>query len=140
MQVRLDQTIPALPVRDAATAVEFYTARLGFAVIHQDGGFAVLRRDEAVIHLWEASDESWRERRSLERPVRSGAESFIAGTASCRVRVQGVDALYAELAGSDVLHRVSQNGVQTTDFGTREFATVDRDGNLIAFFQWVSDQ
>ena len=89
-------------------------------------------------------------RRSAEPACRSvstgrsrscpSGESFIAGTASCRVRVQGVDVLYAELAGSDVLHRVSENGVQTTDFGTREFAGVNLDGNLIAFFQWVSDQ
>jgi hypothetical protein len=27
-------------------------------------------------------------------------------------------------------------GVSTTDFGTREFATLDRDGNLIRFFRW----
>ena len=42
MQVRLDQTIPALPVRDVTAAVTFYTERLGFTVPHQDGGFAVL--------------------------------------------------------------------------------------------------
>jgi hypothetical protein len=98
----------------------------------------VLGRDEAVVHLWEAGDESWRERDSLERPVRSGAESFIAGTASCRIRVEGVDGLYAELAATDVLHPVSKDGVEDTDFGTREFATLDLDGNLVTFFQWVS--
>ncbi|MGH3058040.1 MAG: VOC family protein [Gaiellaceae bacterium] len=138
MPVALDQTIPALPVRDAAAAVDFYRDRLGFEVLHHDGGFAVLARGEAVVHLWEASDESWRERASLERPVRSGAESFIAGTASCRIRVQGVDELYKEMSRSDVLHRVSRDGVSETDFGTREFATLDQDCNLITFFQWVS--
>jgi catechol 2,3-dioxygenase-like lactoylglutathione lyase family enzyme len=136
--VTLSQTIPALPVRDAAAAVDFYRDRLGFEVLHHDGGFAVMARDEAVLHLWEAGDESWRERDSLERPVRSGAESFIAGTASCRVVVDGVDELYAELRGADVLHPVSKEGVDDTDFGTREFATLDLDGNLVTFFQWVS--
>jgi catechol 2,3-dioxygenase-like lactoylglutathione lyase family enzyme len=135
--VRLGQTIPALPVRDAAAAVGFYRERLGFAVLHHDGGFAVLRRDEAVVHLWEAGDESWREREGLERPVCSGAESFIAGTASCRIMVEGVDELYEELRASDVLHPVSQGGVDDTDFGTREFATLDSDGNLVTFFQWT---
>ena len=134
----LSQTIPALPVRDAAAAVDFYRDRLGFEVLHRDGGFAVMARDEAVLHLWEAGDESWRERDSLERPVRSGAESFIAGTASCRIVVQGVDELYEELRGSDVLHPVSKESVSDTDFGTREFATLDLDGNLVTFFQWVS--
>ena len=131
----LTQTIPALPVRDAARAVEFYRDRLHFDVLHHDGGFAVLGRDEAVLHLWEASDETWRSRDTLERPVRSGAESFIAGTASCRIAVDDVDALYDELRASDVLHPVSKNGVDDTDFGTREFATLDLDCNLLTFFR-----
>ena len=135
--IRLNQTIPAMPVRDASAAVAFYKDRLGFEVLHHDGGFAVICRDEAILHLWEASDESWRERGWSERPVSSGAESFIAGTASCRIRVEGVDELYDELRHNDVLHPVSENGVDDTDFGTREFATLDLDGNLIVFFRWV---
>jgi catechol 2,3-dioxygenase-like lactoylglutathione lyase family enzyme len=137
--VSLSQTIPALPVQDAGAAVGFYRDRLGFAVLHHDGGFAVLGRDEAVVHVWEASDESWRERDSLERPVRSGAESFIAGTASCRILVEGVDELYDELRQRDVLHPVSKESLSDTDFGTREFATLDLDGNLVTFFQWVAE-
>jgi catechol 2,3-dioxygenase-like lactoylglutathione lyase family enzyme len=137
--VSLSQTIPALPVRDAAAAVDYYRDRLGFRELHQEGGFAVVGRDEAVVHLWQAGDESWRERTSLEEPVRSGAESFIAGTASCRILVDGVDALYEELRGGGVLHPVSQERVSTTDFGTREFATLDQDGNLIAFFEWTAE-
>jgi catechol 2,3-dioxygenase-like lactoylglutathione lyase family enzyme len=135
--VALLQTIPAMPVRDAAAAVAFYRDRLGFEVLHHDGGFAVLARDEAAIHLWEAGDESWRERDSIEKPVRSGAESFIAGTASCRIRVEGVDALYEELRAADVLHPVSRDGVSDEDYGAREFATLDIDGNLVTFFEWV---
>ena len=135
---RLGQTIPALPVRDAVASVDFYRARLGFDVLHHDGGFAVLKRDDAVVHLWEASDESWRKGLDANRPVCSGAESFIAGTASCRISVQGVDELYEELRPREVLHIMSRDGVSDTDFGTREFATVDRDNKLITFFQWVA--
>jgi catechol 2,3-dioxygenase-like lactoylglutathione lyase family enzyme len=135
--VKLSQTIPALPARDVAASVAFYRERLGFEVLHHDGGFAVLRRDDAVLHLWEAGDEGWLERGTLERPVRSGAESFLAGTASCRIVVEGVDELYAELEAQQVLHPVSQAGVDDTDFGTREFATLDPDGNLVTFFQWA---
>jgi len=136
--VTLSQAIPALPVRDASAAVEFYRDRLGFEVLHHDGGFAVLSRDDALLHLWEAGDESWSKRDSIERPVRSGAESFIAGTASCRIRVEGVDELYDELRPSDVFHPVSKDGVEDTDFGSREFATLDLDGNLVTFFEWVA--
>ena len=122
--IRLDQTIPALPVRDASAAVAFYRDRLGFDVLHHDGGFAVLGRSDAVVHLWEAGDES------------SGAESFIAGTASCRIRTEGLDELYDELGPRDVFHPVSKDGVTNTAFGTREFATLDLDGNLLSFFAW----
>ena len=131
------RTIPALPVRDAAAAVAFYRDRLGFEVLHHDGGFAVLRRDDAVVHLWESSDEEWRQRDSLERPIRSGAESFLAGTASCRIEVTDIDALFLELQEQAVLHTMSRGGVETSDFGTREFAAVDLDGNLIGFHTWV---
>jgi catechol 2,3-dioxygenase-like lactoylglutathione lyase family enzyme len=134
----MSQTIPAMPVREASAAVDFYRDRLGFDVLHHEGGLAVLQRDDAVVHVWEASDESWRERGSVERPVQSGAESFIAGTASCRIRVDGVDELYDELARTDVLHPVSKDGVSETEFGTREFATLDLDGNLVSFFEWLA--
>ena len=134
---RLGRTIPALPARDVAESVAFYRERLGFEPLHHDGGFAVLCRDDAVVHLWEAGDTSWAERAAGEPPVCSGAESFLAGTASCRIEVEGVDELYAELRGRDVLHPVSCDGVTDTDFGTREFATLDRDGNLLTFYLWV---
>lgn len=135
---RLGRTIPALPARSVARSVDFYRDRFGFEVQHHDGGFAVLRRDDAVVHLWEAGDEDWRERLDRERPVCSGAESFIAGTASCRIEVEGVDELYEELRSQDVLHKVSRDGVTDTDFGTREFSTLDDDGNLISFYTWVA--
>jgi catechol 2,3-dioxygenase-like lactoylglutathione lyase family enzyme len=136
--VSLSQTIPALPVRNAAAAVAYYRDRLGFDVLHHNGGFAVLGRDDAVVHLWEAGDEAWRDTLDPQRPVCSGAESFISGTASCRIRVEGsVDELYTELKESEVLHPVSKEGVTDTDYGTREFATLDQDGNLVSFFQWV---
>ena len=137
--VSMGQTIPALPVRNAAAAVDFYRERLGFEALHHDGGFAVVCRDDAVVHLWEASDESWRTRDPGEAPVCSGAESFIAGTASCRVVVEGVDELYDELRRADVLHPVSKEGVDDTDLGTREFATLDADGNLVTFLEWRSE-
>ena len=135
--MKLSQTIPAMPVRDAAAAVDFYRDRLGFDVLHHDGGFAVMSRDEAVVHLWQAGDEDWRKGIDPDRPVCSGAESFIAGTASFRVVVDGIDDLYDEMRGKEVLHPVSREGVDDTDFGTREFATLDQDGNLVTFFQWA---
>jgi catechol 2,3-dioxygenase-like lactoylglutathione lyase family enzyme len=136
--VRLGRTIPALPARDVAASVGFYSDRLGFHTLHHDRGFAVVARDHAIVHLWESSDESWCLRDDFaERPIRSGAESFLSGTASCRIEIDGVDELYSELRAADVLHPVSVDGVSATDFGTREFALLDRDGNLISFYTWT---
>ena len=135
----LHRTIPALPVRDVRSACASYRDRFGFESRHETDDFAVLVRDEAVIHLWGATDEGWRSRPDVsDRPIRSGAESFLAGTASCRIEVEDVDALYRELRQAGVLHPTSRNGVATTDFGTREFATLDQDGNLLTFFIWVA--
>jgi uncharacterized glyoxalase superfamily protein PhnB len=132
----LSRTIPALPVRDVGAAVAHYRERFGFEPVHQDNGFAVVVRDDAELHLWGASDEDWRSREDLAaRPVCSGAESFIAGTASCRIQVVDVDALFGELEAAGVLHPTVRDGVSTTDFGTREFPTVDQDGNLLTFFR-----
>ena len=50
--------------------------------------------------------------------------------------VADVDALYDELAAAGVLHPATRAVVET-DFGTREFATVDLDGNLLTFFQRI---
>ena len=118
-------------------SVAYYRERFGFDASHETTDFSVLVRDDAVIHLWSATDETWRSRRDLsEQPVRSGAESFLAGTASCRIEVADVHALYDELKAQGVLHPVSRDGVDETDFGTHEFATLDRDGNLLSFFRW----
>ena len=69
--------------------------------------------------------------RSARVPSRSSR-----GRQSCRIEVGDVDALYQELEREGVLHDVTQPGVTATDFGTREFATVDIDGNLLTFFRW----
>ena len=127
MSAGLHRVVPALPVRDVAAAVDRYRTAFGFEVGHESDDFAVLVRDEAVVNLWGAGDTSWADRADLAaRPVVSGAESFLAGTASCRIEVADVDALYAEL----------RDVVTTTEFGTREFATLDLDGNLLSFFRF----
>ena len=134
----LGRTIPALPVSDVGAAVAYYRDRFGFEARFESGDFAVVARDDAVLHLWGATDDDWRSRGDLaRRPIDSGAESFLAGTASCRIEVSDVDALYGELKSAGVLHDVSRDGVNETGFGTREFATLDRDGNLLTFFRRI---
>lgn len=97
----------------------------------QDDGFARLALDEAEVHLWTASDQSWKEQAELARlPVCSGAESFIAGTASCRIEVDHVDELYAETVAAAVLHPGDLGSAVDTAWGIREFAALDLEGKL----------
>ncbi len=137
----LTQTIPALPVRDVAAAAAAYVDRFGFTPDFQAADFAVLHRDAAVVHLWCADDAGWADRSDLaSRPISSGAESFLAGTASCRIQVDGepaLESLFAEYAAAGILHHTSVGGIADTDFGARDFHTLDVDGNLVSFFTWV---
>jgi catechol 2,3-dioxygenase-like lactoylglutathione lyase family enzyme len=134
--MRLSRTVPALPVQHVDAAAIFYRERLGFSVKHKDPSFAKLMRDEAELHLWAACDQAWRGRVNFPtEPVCSGAESFITGTASCRIEVDGVNELYAEMARADVLHPHDPGHAVDTEWGTREFAALDLEGNLLTFFQ-----
>lgn len=133
----LVRVIPALPVSDISAAVAFYRDRLGFDPGYSDDDFAILTRDEVEIHLWAASDASWRERSPSDlssTPVVSGAESFIAGTASCRIEVRDIDLLYSEYADSGVLYD-SNTTIESQPWGTREFPALDLERNLLTFYQ-----
>lgn len=133
----MSKTIPALPVHDARAAAAHYRDRFGFEAIYVADDFARLVRDDAELHLWGAVDDDWPAREDFRaRPVCSGAESFLAGTGSCRIEVADVDALFRELQAQGVLHDASLAGAHATDFGTREFSTIDLDGNLVTFFRW----
>ena len=129
------RTIPALPVLRVRAAAEHYREKFGFDPVHVTDDYAVVIRVDAELHLWGATDEEWRLRAELaNRPVSSGAESFLAGTASCRIEVDHVDALFEELDKAGVSHPTAR-GLKDTDFGTREFPTVDMDRNLLVFFR-----
>ena len=134
----LHRTIPALPVRAMGAAVDFYVERFGFAVLHRDGGFAVLGRDDAVLHLWEAGDEAWRVARG---PARAAGVLRARSRSSPGPRARGSRcATWTRCSRSSrrrtCCTRPRAAAWPTTDFGTREFATLDLDGNLLSFFRW----
>lgn len=130
----MQSAVPVLPVRDTRLASRFYAEKLGFEVDHVDDGYAVVRRDAVAIHLWAATDASWKERDGTS-PVVTGAETFIAGTASCRVQVDGIEAYGEAFREAGVLH--PDGPLADKPYGLREFAILDLDGNLITFFQKI---
>ena len=137
--MKMQKTIPALPVQSIKQSCEYYTNRLGFRIRHQDEGFAIVVRDAVEIHLWQSSDESWKEKGAslVENPICSGAESFIAGTASCRIQVQGIEELFEEYKSKDVLHSVSTK-VEEQPWGDKEFHAVDIHRNLLTFYEEIA--
>ncbi len=134
--MQLMKAVPALPVQDMEAATDFYRYQLRFTVIHKVEDYAILVRDAVELHLWLAYDRSWQSRwKELEsRPVTSGAESFLAGTASCRIEVQDIESLYEEYKNNDVLYDVD-TVVEPKPWGTREFSALDLERNLLTFFQ-----
>lgn len=134
--MRLKRTIPALPVVNVAKAILFYESKLGFKARHQEKYFAILVRDGIELHLWAACDKSWKFMWPLKwfRPIWSGAESFIAGTASCRIEVEGINDFYKEFKQNSVLHSPDTVVVEQY-WGDTDFSVVDNYGNLITLFE-----
>jgi len=132
------RTIPYLPVVDISRAVAFYRDRLGFRCLHEESSFAIVARDMAEIHLWAADDDGWADRdpSGEPSPVISGAETFIAGTASCRIEVSDLDELYTEMRRSGVLYDAT-TVIETRPWGQRDFSVLDPWRNLIAFYERV---
>jgi catechol 2,3-dioxygenase-like lactoylglutathione lyase family enzyme len=136
--IKFKRSIPALPVVNIAKAIAFYGSKMGFKARHQEDSFAIIGRNGIDIHLWAACDRSWRYKFWLPfRPVKSGAESFLAGTASCRIEVSGIDELYEEMKAAGVIYN-AKSIVEDQPWGHRDFPTLDLHGNLITFFEIVS--
>lgn len=134
--IKLIKTIPAFPVQDIEKAVAFYKARLGFDCRHMEETFAILIRNGIDLHLWASCNYSWKWKSIFLflKPISSGAESFLAGTHSCRIEIKGIDELYKELKEKEVLHN-EKTEIETTYYDTREFATLDLYGNLLTFYE-----
>ena len=116
--------VPALPVSDERRAVAFFGAALGFTELRHEGrGLAILRRDAVEVHLWVPDGSG------------PGAERSLAGTASCRIEVVGVDELYGRCQRYGVVHPNAPLG--SRPWGTREFGVLDPDNNLISIYERI---
>jgi len=107
--------IPVLLSLDVPATVVFYTSTLGFTCFYQESGFAILQRDSIELHFTGCDDR------------------HLVEWSSCRVRVDGVDALYEEYSSRGIIHPNAR--LEDTDYGTREFGIVDLHGVLITFYE-----
>jgi len=135
--MKMQKTIPALPVQDIKLSCDYYSNKLGFTVRHEEEGFAIIVRDDVEIHLWKSGDESWKNKgASLAiEPICSGVESFLAGTASCRIQEQGIEELFEEYKSKEVLH--SPNSKVEHSWGDKELNAVDNHRNLLTFYEEI---
>jgi catechol 2,3-dioxygenase-like lactoylglutathione lyase family enzyme len=134
--MRMKRSIPALPVFNIDRAVQFYQEKLGFISGYHDKGFAKLTRDDVELHLWAACDKAWKFRSIILflKPIWSGAESFLAGTSSCRIEIEKIDDLFNEYKGKGVLYS-PETKVEETSWRTREFPALDLHRNLLTFYE-----
>jgi catechol 2,3-dioxygenase-like lactoylglutathione lyase family enzyme len=108
---------PILPSRDLAATSAFYE-RLGFEEVGLwPGEYLIVMRSEAGLHFFHSPSSD---------PYRSDA--------GCYVYVEDADSLHAEFSRLDL----PREGIprlhgppSETDYGLREFALVDPDGNLL---------
>jgi hypothetical protein len=103
-----------LPVRDLSAALEHYR-RLGFSVReYEGGGYGYAKRDGISLHLSVCPEL---------RPA--------ASTSAVYLYVKDADALFAEWRSAGVSGQFIEP--QDTEYGLREGAHIDRDGNLLRF-------
>ncbi|HEX4223876.1 MAG TPA: ankyrin repeat domain-containing protein [Pseudonocardiaceae bacterium] len=109
---RLMRVAPGLPTADMARTVEHYQ-RLGFHFKRQDDEFAIAERGGVELHFSYKSDHD---------PKRTAGWVYVT--------VEDTDALAAEFLALALPPRREPHD---TDYGMREFAHVDPDGNLLLF-------
>lgn len=110
--------VPLLPARDVDATVAFFESVLGFRRAHSRGApteFAAIKRDGAEIHLHRSDDAA------------------LLARAGCRVRVDGIDALYARCVNRGVVH--PEGRLEQKPWGNREFAMLNPDGVVVTFFE-----
>lgn len=112
----LRRAVPVLASLDIFKTVAFYKDKMGFDKVGwKDKDYAVIGRDKVEIHFWKCNDKIHPE------------------NTSCYIYVEDVNGLYEELKPKGVVH---PNGpLKNQPWGTREFAVLDADGNMIKFGQ-----
>jgi catechol 2,3-dioxygenase-like lactoylglutathione lyase family enzyme len=115
-----DIAIPVLPSRSLSDTLAFYR-RLGFdGVIHGHGDYAIVTRGTVELHFF-----AHRELRPAE------------SSAMCYVRVSDAEGIYRAFASAELprkgIPRI--DALEDRQWGMREFAIVDSDGNLLRIGQ-----
>jgi len=108
--------IPVLASLDIERNAEFFATTLGFAKVHVvQGAYGIVANDSVQIHFWACTDR------------------HIAEATSCRVQVRAIEPLYRVCESHAIVHLNAP--LETKPWGTKEFAILDPDGNLVTFYE-----
>ncbi len=112
---------PVLPSLDIVRTVTFFRDTLGFDEVHAVAReYAIVERGAVELHFWFTEDAA------------------LPKASSCRVQVSGIDALYTRCQQADIVH--PNASLAEKPWGTREFAILDPDGNLLTFYESTADR
>lgn len=107
---------PVLASLDIERSVEFFCSRLDFKKIYaEQGSYGIVAGGSVNIHFWACADRR------------------IAEATGCRVGVKGIQTLYSQCVGHEIVHPNAP--IAKTPWGNHEFAILDPDGNLITFYE-----
>jgi catechol 2,3-dioxygenase-like lactoylglutathione lyase family enzyme len=111
--VKFGRSAPTIPVTDIQKSINFYSEVLGMTKVFENGNpvvFAILVRGEAEFHLTQVKNYKANDRNLAHLMVED------ATTLHDHLRKHGVQIV---------------KGLQTADYGLRQFVFVDPDGNRI---------
>jgi catechol 2,3-dioxygenase-like lactoylglutathione lyase family enzyme len=114
-------TVPVLPTTDIARDVRWYEEKLGLQVYFSDPMYAVLYRENLILHLQWHSD-------TVDDPLLGGSV--------VRVLVNNIQPLFEELVGRGTVER--DQFKTNTPWKTNEFGFFDLNRNAIFFAEDVT--
>jgi Glyoxalase superfamily protein len=115
-QIQFIAAFPVLASLDIERSAAFFFSKLGFTKIHvAQGEYGIVSNGAIEIHFWACKDR------------------HIAEATSCRVQVQGIESLHSQCASHAIVHPNAT--LASTPWGTKEFAILDPDGNLVTFYE-----
>jgi uncharacterized glyoxalase superfamily protein PhnB len=115
------QIAPQFFTTDIPATAAYYKDKLGFEILStwlEPPVYAILARDQHAIHF------------RCAPPPAANPDKYADELLDAYLRVEGVDALYAEYAAKGVEFT---RGLADTPWGSREFVVKDCDGRLLAF-------
>ena len=113
-------SVPIIPARDVEAAATWYRKELGYEIFHTEREYGIVGRGESWIHFWGPSGIA---------PEKS--------MTTIRVGVAGIEELYTHCQEREIVHPNAP--LREQPWGFREFGVIDRDGNLVTFFEPPSD-